>query len=58
MAIVLYIFLVLNIIGLVVFIHGIHNAQDVDPNEPFIHGDYDPSKDPSKDNNIVAHECE
>ncbi len=45
MAIVLYIFLVLNIIGLVVFIHGIHNAQDVDPNEPFIHGDYDPSKD-------------
>lgn len=58
MAIVLYIFLVLNIIGLVVFIHGIHNAQDVDPNEPFIHGDYDPSKGPSKDNNIVVHECE
>ena len=58
MAIVLYIFLVLNIIGLVVFIHGIHNAQDVDPNEPFIHGDYDPSKYPSKDNNIVVHECE
>ena len=45
MTIALYIFLVLNIIGLVVFIHGIHNAQDVDPNEPFIHGDYGPSKD-------------
>ena len=58
MTIALYIFLALVLIGLVVFIHGIHNAQEVDPNEPFIHGDYDPNKDPSKDNNIVVHECE
>ena len=58
MTIALYIFLALVLIGLVVFIHGIHNAQEVDPNVSFIHGDYDPSKDPSKDNNIVVHECE
>lgn len=56
--IALYIFLALVAIGLVVFIHGIYNAQEVDPNVPFIHGDYDPSKDPSKDNNIVVYECE
>jgi len=58
MAIALYVFLALVLIALVVFIRGIHNAQEVDPNVPFIHGDYDPSKDPSKDNNIVVHECE
>ena len=58
MMIALYIFLALVVIGLALFIHGIRNAQEVDPNEPFIHGDYDPSKDPSKDNNIVVHECE
>lgn len=58
MAIALYIFLALVLIGLVAFIHSIHNAQEVDPNVPFIYGDYDPNKDPSKDNNIVVHECE
>ena len=58
MTIALYIFLALVLISLVVFIHSIHNAQEVDPNVPFIHGDYDPSKDLSKDNNIVVHECE
>ncbi len=58
MTIALYIFLALVLISLVVFIHSIHNAQEVDPNVPFIHGDYDPSKDPSKDNNIVIHNCE
>lgn len=58
MTIALYIFLALVLISLVVFIHSIHNAQEVDPNVPFIHGDYDISKDPSKDNNIVVHECE
>lgn len=56
--IALWIFLVLPLISLAVFIHGIHNAQEVDPNVPFIHGDYDPSKDPNKDNNIVVHKCE
>lgn len=58
MTIALYIFLALVLIGLVVFIHGIHNAQEVDPNEPFIYGDYDPSKDPSKEDNIIIHKCE
>lgn len=58
MTIALYIFLALVLINLVVFIHSIHNAQEVDPNVPFIHGDYDPSKDPNKDNNIAVHECE
>ncbi len=58
MTIALYIFLALALIGLVVFIHGIHNAQEVDPNVPFIHGDYDPNKYPSKKNNFVVHECE
>ena len=53
MTIALYIFLALVLIGLVVFIHGIHNAQEVDPHMPFIRGDYDPSKDPSKKNDIV-----
>jgi len=54
MTIALYIFLALVLISLVAFIHSIHNAQEVDPNVPFIHGDYDPSKY----NNIVVHECE
>lgn len=45
MAIALYIFLALVLIGLVVFIHSIHNAQEVDPKEPFLHDDYDPNKD-------------
>jgi len=58
MTIAFYIFLALVLISLVAFIHGIHNAQEVDPNVPFLRGDYDPSKDPSKDNNIVVHECE
>ena len=58
MEIVLYVYLILVLIGLITFIHGIKNAQEVDPNVPFIHGDYDPSKDSSKDNNIVVHECE
>lgn len=56
--IILYIFLVLIIIGLAVFIHGIDNVQEIDSNVPFIHGDYDPSKDPSKEDNIIIHKCE
>lgn len=55
MTIALHIFLALVLIALVVFIHGIHNAQEVDPNVPFIHGDYDPSKDPN--NKVIVHEC-
>lgn len=39
-------------------LHAIKHAKEVDPKEPFLRGDYDPSKDPSKNNNIVAHECE
>ena len=56
--IILYIFLVLIIIGLAVFIHGIDNVQEIDSNVPFIHGDYDPSKDPNKEDNIIIHKCE
>lgn len=56
MTIALYIFLALVLIGLAVFVHGIHNAQEVDPNEPFIRGDYDPTKDPT--NETVIHESE
>ena len=58
MMIALYTFLALVVIGLALFIHGIRNAQEVDPTVPFIHGDYDPTKDPSKENNIVLHNCE
>ena len=36
---------VLAFIGLCVFIHEIKHAKIVDPNEPFIYGDYDPKKD-------------
>ena len=41
MEIVLYVYLILVLIGLIAFIHGIKNAQEVDPKEPFIHGDLD-----------------
>ena len=58
MMIALYIFLALVVIGLALFIYGIRNAQEIDPNEPFLYGDYDPTKDPSKENNIVVHNCE
>lgn len=27
------------ILGLIVFIHGIKNAKEVDPKEPFLHDD-------------------
>lgn len=58
MSIFIYIYLALVIAGLIVFVHGIKHAKEIDPKEPFIYGDYDLSKDPSKDNNIVVHECE
>lgn len=35
----------LIILGMVVFIHGIKNAKEVDKNQPFLNGDYDPDKD-------------
>ena len=65
MAIGLIIFGVLSFIGLCVFIYEIRRAEVVDPNEPFIYGDYDPDKDPSKNDfdlnsensNIVTHGC-
>jgi hypothetical protein len=44
MEIALYVYLILVLIGLIAFIHSIKNAQEVNPNEPFIHGDYDPRK--------------
>jgi hypothetical protein len=53
MTIILYIFLTLASIGLALFIYGIITAKEVDPHMPFIRGDYDPSKDPSKKNDIV-----
>lgn len=46
------------VLSLGFFFYEIKHAEEVDPKEPFIYGDYDPSKDPSKDNNIVVHECE
>lgn len=44
---VLIVLCLLVILGLIVFIHGIKNAKEVDKNEPFLKGDYDPSKDPT-----------
>lgn len=38
---------ILVVLGLIIFIHGIKNAKEVDKNEPFLNGDYDPSKDPT-----------
>ena len=35
------------VLGLIVFIHGIRNAKEVDNKEPFLRGDYDPEKDPT-----------
>ena len=66
MTIVLIIIGSMCLLGLIMFIYGIKHAEEVDPNEPFIYGDYDPSKDPTKkdfnisasDSNIVFHECE
>jgi hypothetical protein len=40
MTIALYIFLALDLIGLIVFVHCMKNAQEIDPNAPFIYGDY------------------
>ena len=44
MEVVLYVYLILVLIGLITFIHGIKHAQEVDPNEPFLRGDYNPRK--------------
>jgi hypothetical protein len=33
------------ILGLIVFVHGIRNAKEVDKNIPFLNGDYDPEED-------------
>lgn len=52
------------IIGLMVvlslgfFFYEIKHAKEIDPKEPFIYGDYDLSKDPSKEDSIIVHECE
>ena len=35
------------ILGLIVFVHGIRNAKEVNKNIPFLNGDYDPEKDPT-----------
>lgn len=55
MSIFIYIFLALIIASLIVFVHGIKHAEKIDPKEPFIHGDYDPKKDPN--NKVIVHEC-
>lgn len=36
---VLIVLCLLVILGLIVFIHGIKNAKEVDPKEPFLHDD-------------------
>lgn len=43
-----YVLLVIGliyIVGMIVFVVGIRNAVEIDNNEPFLHDDYDPSKD-------------
>ena len=37
------------------FFYEIKHAKEVDPKEPFIYGDYDPSKVPN--NKVIVHEC-
>lgn len=37
------------------FFYEIKRAEEVDPKEPFIYGDYDQSKDPN--NKVIVHEC-
>ena len=49
MKIVIIVFLVLSFISLCAFIHAIKHAVEIDPKEPFIYGDYDPSKDPNNE---------
>ena len=44
MDIALYVYLILVLIGLITLIHGIKHAQEVNPNEPFLKGDYIPRK--------------
>ena len=48
LTLILYIVVSLILIGLVLFVHSIKHAQEVDPKEPFIWGDYNP-----KTTNIV-----
>lgn len=33
-------FAILSVMGLGVFLWGIHNAQEIDPKKPFLHDDY------------------
>ena len=56
MIIILYIFLFLASIALILFVHGVITAKEIDPRLPFIRGDYDPTKDPT--NETVIHESE
>ena len=52
---------IIIIIGIMVVLslgflfYEIKHAKEVDPKEPFIYGDYDPSKVPN--NKVIVHEC-
>jgi hypothetical protein len=35
------------LIGLMLFAYAIYTAKEIDPNSPFLNGDYDPAKDPT-----------
>lgn len=47
MEIVLYILVAMAVLGLIIFIVEAKNAPIIDDTEPFLHGDYDPKKDPT-----------
>jgi len=55
MAIIFIIIGTMVVLSLGFFFYEIKHAKEIDPKEPFIYGDYDPSKDPN--NNVIVHEC-
>ena len=55
MAIIFIVIGIIVVLSLGLFLYEIKHAKKVDPKEPFIYGDYDPSKDPN--NKVIVHEC-
>ena len=47
MTIIFIIIGIMAVLSLGFFSYEIKHAKEVDPKEPFIYGDYDPSKDPN-----------
>ena len=43
------------VLSLGLFFYEIKHAKEVNPKEPFIYGDYDPSKVPN--NKVIVHKC-